>query len=962
MISVSMTSRTLQPEDQISHYRIVGPLGAGGMGEVYLAQDQTLERSVALKILPPELVRNEERVRRFQREAKSASSLNHPNIVTIYEIGQDEVRGHGGDGPKDSGSSAVHFISMELVTGATLTTKIHHEKTDLRTLLGYLAQAAEGLAKAHAAGIVHRDLKPGNIMVSKDGFAKVLDFGLAKLTEKQSADADVTSGPSDGGEATSAGAIVGTVAYMSPEQVRGSSVDQRSDIFSFGSILYEATTRKKPFVAESNVETMHKILHDKPAPVEELNKEAPAELRRLIRRCLAKNPEQRLQSAKDLAIELREIVDEYEELSAAGSSGSGSSALGAPLQAGRRRIPPAAVIAGGLIVAAAIVGGVLLFQRGGDRNAGGTATPLKISTVTSRGLANGCALSPDGRYLGYSLAMGGQGTLWMRQVATGSDVQILAPEKSIPTGLTFTPDGNYLYYLSGDPDRDGYTALFEVPTLGGTPRKRAYDVDSRVTFSPDGKQMCFFRGVPQKNEERLIVFDLDNGKERVLASAVAPISLRQPAWSPDGKRIAAIEAHGVEALGTSVVTYGVDDGRREVVGKERWVFAIDLAWLRDGSGLVISVFDPSTLSAGQLWKVTYPDGRIRRITRDQNIYGNQSVSTDGTAMAAVRVRQEANLWSAAPAGARTVRQITFGSGDEGSVQSFDVTQDNTLVFTMIKDESSQIWAIGLDGTGQKQVTPGPDPAFGPIVRPGAGMFYSRVSEDFIRHIWHSDTGGDNAKQVTSGKGEEPRDVSPDGRTVLFTRYDHPDVMWSVSSEGGQPISLGASNRGTGLFSPDGSRIFHSFIHEVNGQGAYAPQVIPAKGGGPVVTPALPPRAIDVAWTPDGKGLTYLHGSNGQRNVLRLRLDGGKPEEITRFTDGRITRHLWSRDGKRLLLRRRGDNADNLWVVNGDGSNPVAITDFETGDTPDMTWSLDGSRVLFTYGESGQDVVLIRNFD
>src|SRR5882672_5898670 len=187
-----MAPRTLQPEDLIAHYRIVGPLGAGGMGEVYLAQDQTLERSVALKILPPELVRSEERVRRFQREAKSASSLNHPNIVTIYEIGQDEVRGHEGAAPKDSGpSSSVHYISMELVSGETLTTKIHQDKTDLRTLLGYLAQAAEGLAKAHAAGIVHRDLKPSNIMVSKDGFAKVLDFGLAKLTEKQSADADV---------------------------------------------------------------------------------------------------------------------------------------------------------------------------------------------------------------------------------------------------------------------------------------------------------------------------------------------------------------------------------------------------------------------------------------------------------------------------------------------------------------------------------------------------------------------------------------------------------------------------------------------------------------------------------------------------------------------------------------------------------------------------------------------------
>src|SRR5437867_2196242 len=191
-----MTSaRTLHPEDWISHYRIVGPLGAGGMGEVYLAQDRTLERSVALKILSPELVRSEERVRRFVQEAKSASSLNHPNIVTIYEIGQDSVRPGGIDPYPGSGS--VQFISMELISGKTLGAKIHDEKTDLRTLLGYLAPAAEGVAKAHTAGIVHRDLKPGNIMVSDDGFAKVLDFGLAKLTERRGQEGDQSTAPTE---------------------------------------------------------------------------------------------------------------------------------------------------------------------------------------------------------------------------------------------------------------------------------------------------------------------------------------------------------------------------------------------------------------------------------------------------------------------------------------------------------------------------------------------------------------------------------------------------------------------------------------------------------------------------------------------------------------------------------------------------------------------------------------------
>src|SRR5262245_29276639 len=329
---------TLNPGGRISRYRIIGPLGAGGMGEVYRARDENLERDVALKILPPQLVRNEERLRRFVLEAKSASSLNHPNIVTVHEIGHDRVQASGDPGrdsdqraTADEAASAaeiepplVHFISMELVAGTTLASKIHHEKADLRTLLGWLAQAADGIAKAHAAGIVHRDLKPGNIMISNDGFAKVLDFGLAKLTEKQSTGGDLTSAPTETSDRTNEGVVLGTAAYMSPEQVQGQPVDARSDVFSFGCILYEAATRRRPFEAETSVETMAKILRETPAPVDQHNPQAPAELRRLVRRCLAKDPRERPDSMRTLAIELREIVEEYDALSASATSGSGA--------------------------------------------------------------------------------------------------------------------------------------------------------------------------------------------------------------------------------------------------------------------------------------------------------------------------------------------------------------------------------------------------------------------------------------------------------------------------------------------------------------------------------------------------------------------------------------------------------------------------------------------------------------
>ena len=289
------------------------------MGQVYLARDESLDRAIALKILPPELVKNENRVRRFVQEAKSASSLNHPHIVTVYEVGEADVNGE-----------RLHFIAMELVRGKTLKDLIHQSTTDLRTLLRCLSQAAEGLSKAHAAGIVHRDLKPENVMVTTDGYAKVLDFGLAKLTEATPGANDLTSAPtamarlSQGyGEAgTDAGMILGTVGYMSPEQIQGRTIDQRSDIFSFGCMLYEAATRQRPFTADSDIETLHKILKEKPAPVEELNPQVPGELRRLIRRCLHKNADQRLQSMKDLGLELAEIAEEYDTLSLSAGSGS----------------------------------------------------------------------------------------------------------------------------------------------------------------------------------------------------------------------------------------------------------------------------------------------------------------------------------------------------------------------------------------------------------------------------------------------------------------------------------------------------------------------------------------------------------------------------------------------------------------------------------------------------------------
>jgi serine/threonine protein kinase/Tol biopolymer transport system component len=782
--------RTLRPEDEISHYRIVGPLGAGGMGEVYLAQDRSLDRSVALKILPPDLVKSEERVKRFVLEAKSASSLSHPNIVTIYEIGQDAVRSTGA---ADSGP--VHFISMELVSGKTLSTLIHEDKTDLRTLLGYLAQAAEGLAKAHAAGIVHRDLKPGNIMVSADGFAKVLDFGLAKLTEKKDAGLDITDAPTLAADISGVGTVLGTASYMSPEQVRGRGVDHRSDIFSFGSLLYEAATRRQPFAAETSIETMHKILNENPVPVEEINDKVPAELRRLIRRCLAKSADQRLQSIKDLAIELREIVDEYDTLSASASSSSSATGLRGPAVLPKRR--RSALVVAATVVLIGLLGLAAAWWGRGRRSGEGPAPPfqsMRMTTQTTSGDVVDCALSPDGRYLAYLAGPEGHVGLRVRQVATGSDVEVLPPTDVGLKAPAFSPDGNYLFYLRRKPDAPNYQALFQVPSLGGTPQERTFDVDSRVSFSPDGKQIAFWRGVPQKEESVLVLFDLDRAKDRVLATVPSPEQFQgAPAWSPDGRRIAAILLKPAPDLQSSLVLIDPDTGREQVFLERPRTILRSLAWLEDGRGLVVAGADFKVALTEQLFLVGYPDARVQRITNDFNQYSGVSVSAQDEAIAAVRQTRLANLWLADAAGG-AARQVTRVASPENSPGGFAVLGDDVVVYSAPLDQDVQIWAIGVAGGEPRNLTSGPALSVNPRAAAGVIVF-DRLDSAGV-HIWRMRADGSDIRQLTSGAGEQVGSLSPDGRFVSFSPYDDPQTVSVLSVEDGRVSRVATQSGGT----------------------------------------------------------------------------------------------------------------------------------------------------------------------
>jgi serine/threonine protein kinase/Tol biopolymer transport system component len=946
--------RTLRPEDEISHYRIVSPLAAGGMGEVYLAQDRRLERNVALKILPPELVKDKDRVRRFDLEAKSASGLSHPNIVTIYEIGHDVVRSPGA-----ANSDPVHFISMELVSGKTLSTLIHEDRTDLRTLVGYLAQAAEGLSKAHAAGIVHRDLKPGNIMVSTDGFTKVLDFGLAKLTEKRDGP-DIAEEETMARDGSAVGSVVGTAAYMSPEQVQGKAVDHRSDIFSFGCILYEAATRRKPFAAETGIETMHKILNEKPVPVEELNDKVPAELRRLIKRCLAKSPDQRVQSVKDLAIELREIAEEYDALSASASSSTHTSGVAATAKPSRRPGPPGAAVAA-VLVLGGLAAGWWVWHRKAAPAPKPAFQSMRMSTQTSRGDVFEATISPDGRYLAYLAGTAGRVSLRVRQVATGSDVEVLPTRDAGLEGPTFSPDGNYVFYLARRPDNLNYRALYEVASLGGTPRERVFDVDSRACFAPDGKRLAFWRHVNLEKQSRLVVFDLDAGKESVIAKLDDPESYQGgPSWSPDGRTIAAALLKPAPDFRATVTLFDAGSGeRRELLSLPRTILN-GAAWLPDGQGLAVSAQNLTTSINQQLYLVGYPDPQQQRVTNDFYRYLNVSVSKGEEAIAAVRVSRLANLWIADATGG-AARQISSTVNPEESHFFVSVAAPDTVVYDAPRDQSVQIWAQSVAGGEPRTLTTGDALSINPRAA-GKLVVYDKLDASGV-HIWSMNLDGSNQRKLSSGGGAQAAAVSPDGRFAAYFPIDAPQSVALITLDSGKVETLATSVTG-GLagFSPDSSRLMVG-RPELDAAGLQRTvwQAISVGGGAETATFRLPNTAMEPAWAPDGQAMTFRNRADAAWNVFRQDASGKEPVAVTHFTEGRVTGYQWSPDGSRLAVIRRTDDGANVWVTGKDGSRPLQVTQLPSSDVFFARWLPDNRRLAISAGKLSRDAVLIKSF-
>ncbi|HXG54206.1 MAG TPA: protein kinase, partial [Vicinamibacterales bacterium] len=868
---------------------------------------------VAVKVLPADLVESTDRVHRFVREARAASALNHPYILTVHEIGSVSLQ----DTPNRPASPAsdIHYIAMEFVDGVSLRVKIHDERIGLEKALEYLTQVAEGLAKAHAAGIVHRDLKPDNIMVSYDGFAKILDFGLAKLIEGRTQGA----GMDEGAEAATAmlshhsrpGLIMGTAAYMSPEQAQGKAVDARSDIFSFGCMLYEAATGRQPFAVDSLVDTLHNIIHAPAAPVKDFTPTAPAELQRIIRKCLAKDRDERYQTIKDVGIDIRALRREMAEAAAPDRGTPAMSGTdvatnverpGTGEPATARRVVLVSVTAIALVAAA--FGAYTLLKNNDSRPA--AAPQMKVTRLTSTGNVTRADVSPDGNYAVHVVDDAGQQGLWIRQIVTGSNVNVLSPTGARYLGVTFSQDGNYVYYVRRE--KAGATGtVYQMPTLGGSSRRILEGAEGAITLSPDGSQFAFVRSDFSQGESRLIVANMDGSGERTLATRKEPDGFEAagPAWSPDGKVIVCSAYKG--ASGVGLLEVGVEDGRERRLLSKAVGSISRIAWLRDGSGMLISMADESSGFFYQIWHVGYPGGDARRITNDLNNYSDVSVTADSKTLLTVQGDWVSNLWVSPDGDSSRARRITSGKYDGAWGVAW--TPDGRIV------QASRDWNISIldaDGSNQKLLTLDEHNNRWVSVTPdGRYILFESWRKNTTGSVWRMDMDGGNPRPLThKGSASAPR-PSPDGKWIAYeSNASGKMTIWRTAIDGGDEKQLTDRITEEPAVSPDG-KLVACFYYP--GQSIKI-AVIPSEGGNPVFEFDVDQGISDrtPGWTTDGRGITYLVNRGGVSNIWSQPLAGGKPVQLTDFQTDRIFAFAYARAG--ALVVSRGTISNDVVLI------------------------------------------------
>ena len=924
----------LDPGTRLGSYEIRHWIGAGGMGEVYYARDTKLGRCVALKILLPEVTTDAERVRRFEQEARATSALNHPNILTIFEVGQEDD---------------VHFIVTEFVDGVTLRRHMVAEQLSLGSALEIVTQVAAALSAAHASGIVHRDIKPENIMLRSDGYVKVLDFGLAKLMptrDERLADPNLSTAFNMN---TEPGAIVGTVNYMSPEQLRGMKVDGRADIWSLGVVIYETIAGCAPFSGTSKSDVIASILRQEPLLLTRYSKDVPPELQRIVDKSLRKEREERYQIVKDLLIDLKDLKQNLELDSKQGRIRMSDPLSEAPTEHIREltaendlqartltnRIEPPRPTSGAeylfeeirqhrigatilvtMLILAVVAGlAVWLSRRQAASNlSSNSAVPSTTEIMTTSNVREG-TISPDGKYIAIVVDDAGKQSIRIQKPYNASESPVIADGGEY-RGLAFSRDSYSVYYLAKD---EKGSALYQVSILGGAARKLITGLDTPIALSPDGTQLAFVRR--NAGGTVLITAKADGTGERELATAPVQSefsTLRNnsgPAWSPDGKVIACPIMSKGDQMHMEVVAVRVNDGSLNVIGSRRWFLIGQLGWLSDGTGLMMAAQEKTPpQSTPQIWLINYPGGEARTVTTDVGYYQGIGLTADSTALITTKTNQTSKIWIASVSQPKNVQELpaSKNKGSGGLVWA----PEGSIVYASNETGSMEIWTTNVNGSDARQLTFDKHTCVEPTISHNDSRFIVFAGYALGKpHIFRIDRNGNNLKQLTNGPYEDWPDLSPDGQWVIYHGSESSgDRIWKVSIDGGSPTLLTDKTAHHPIFSPDG-KLIACYVREDGSTWQLA--VLPVAGGLPLKTFSLPASVaeqwVGPRWTADSKAITYVLTKGGVANIWIQPLSGEPARQLTDFDQDQIFAFAWSPDGKSLALVR-GVNAKSVILM------------------------------------------------
>ena len=910
---------------QISHYPILSLLGVGGMGEVYLARDPRLNRKVALKVLPETIAGDADRLRRFEQEAFAASALNHPNILTIFEFGAE---------------GKTHFIASEFVQGETLRDKIQGDRLTLSETLDLTIQIASALHAAHEVGIIHRDIKPENIMVRPDGIIKVLDFGLAKLTETSGSFLDANSTPTR--LRTTEGAVVGTTRYMSPEQARGWQVDARTDIFSLGVLLYELVAGRPPFEGPSASDVIASILTQQPLPLSRYSSAVPVELERIIAKALAKDPKERYQSTKDLLLDLKGLkqrLDFEAELARSGQRSEHATRVvplrESPATAHRGAALPQAELkrarttAGLLSIAksrkrlavmtlvgsvAAVAGLIFwLSQFSAHKAPSLPAIPRIIPFTTFSGAADQPAFSPDGSQIAFTWD-GGNGDnvdIYVKLIGAGVPLR-LTTNPAEDVSPAWSPDGRYVAFLRRLPTEND---LFIVPALGGTERKLGKTKPglSRLAWSPDGKFLAIVDRPSPQDQNSIFLLSAEDGELQRLTSPSESTSDDFPAFSPDGKTLAFVRSGGFSSEDIYLISMSGGDLRRLTTDDRR---INSLAWTADGREIV---FSSNRGGPFTLWRVAVSGGTPEWVEAiGQNAY-SPAISRQGNRLAYNVSFLDSNIWRLdRTAGRQNSPAKLISSTRQDHSPQFS-PDGKRIVFVSDRSGSDDIWVCESDGSHPVQLTFSDGPVNGT----------PRWSPDGLQIVFDARPAGNSDIYVISAEGGKPRPL------VLDPSHD---VMPS--------------------WSRDGSWIYFCS----NRSGAFQVWKIPAAGGQAVQVTQQ--GGFEAFESPDGKLLYYTKG-RGPGGIWQMPVAGGDERQVPELLNAGFRRY-WA------------VQAEGIYFVSPVSSTRAAITFFsfatrrvmqigvlEKGPLqgpPGLTVSPDGRWILFAQADQSiSDIMLVENF-